>query len=72
APAAPREPAAGSALRDRLAGRPSAEQQQELTRLVREHAAAVLGHEDTRAVAVDTAFRELGFDSLGAVRLRKS
>ncbi|MCQ4212727.1 SDR family NAD(P)-dependent oxidoreductase [Streptomyces longispororuber] len=69
---APGEPAAGSALRDRLAGRPAGEQHHELAHLVRSHAAAVLGHEDIRAVAVDTAFRELGFDSLGAVRLRKS
>ncbi|MEU0744439.1 SDR family NAD(P)-dependent oxidoreductase, partial [Streptomyces sp. NPDC006134] len=63
-------PAAGATLRDRLAGRPPAEQHHELTHLVRSHAAAVLGHEDLRAVAVDTAFRELGFDSLGTVRLR--
>ncbi|MER6998702.1 SDR family NAD(P)-dependent oxidoreductase [Streptomyces sp. NPDC000410] len=68
---APPSPAGGAALRDRLAGRPPAEQHHELTRLVRSHAAAALGHEDTRAVAVDTAFRELGFDSLGALRLRK-
>ncbi|KUM94496.1 hypothetical protein AQI95_43520, partial [Streptomyces yokosukanensis] len=64
-------PAAGATLSDRLAGRPPAEQHNELTRLVRSQAAAVLGHEDTRAVAVDTAFRTLGFDSLGAMRLRK-
>ncbi|WP_317933106.1 SDR family NAD(P)-dependent oxidoreductase [Streptomyces cellostaticus] len=70
APARP-APAAGAALRDRLAGRPPAEQHHELTHLVRSCAAAVLGHEDTRAVAMDTAFRTLGFDSLGAVRLRK-
>ncbi|WP_372352468.1 beta-ketoacyl reductase [Streptomyces sp. KL116D] len=72
ADAAPGEPAAGSALRDRLTGRPASEQHHELAHLVRSHAAAVLGHEDVRAVAVDTAFRELGFDSLGAVRLRKT
>ncbi|MGW1375444.1 SDR family NAD(P)-dependent oxidoreductase [Streptomyces sp. NPDC002446] len=71
AAAARPQPAAGAPLRDRLAGRPPAEQHHELTQLVRSHAAAVLGHEDLRAVAVDTAFRELGFDSLGAVRLRK-
>ncbi|MEV7020292.1 SDR family NAD(P)-dependent oxidoreductase, partial [Streptomyces sp. NPDC093991] len=65
------EPAPGATLRDRLAGRPPADQHHELTHLVRAHTAAVLGHEDTRAVARDTAFRELGFDSLGTVRLRK-
>ncbi|MER8062673.1 MULTISPECIES: type I polyketide synthase, partial [unclassified Streptomyces] len=72
-PAAPvrSAPAAGTTLLDRLAGRPRSEQHHELTRLVCSHAAAVLGHEDTRSVAVDTAFRTLGFDSLAAVRLRK-
>lgn len=69
---APQAPAAGAALRERLGGRPPAEQHLELTHLVRSHAAAVLGQEDTRTVGVDTAFRELGFDSLGAGRMRKS
>ncbi|MFI2620343.1 SDR family NAD(P)-dependent oxidoreductase [Streptomyces sp. NPDC018584] len=65
-------PATGAPLRDRLAGRPAAEQHRVLTHLVRSHAAVVLGHDDTRTVGVDTAFRELGFDSLGARRVRES
>nr|WP_051133653.1 type I polyketide synthase [Nocardia paucivorans] len=38
--------------------------------VVREHAAAVLGYSDIEAIAPDTPFQELGFDSLAAVELR--
>ncbi|MDX3233940.1 type I polyketide synthase, partial [Streptomyces sp. ME19-01-6] len=63
-------PDAGVSLRERLARCGGKEQQGILTRLVRSHAAAVIGHAGIEAVAERRAFRELGFDSLTAVELR--
>jgi acyl carrier protein len=48
----------------------TSEQQHELLNIVRSHAAAVLGHDSVDAVGTDQEFKELGFDSLGAVEFR--
>ncbi|MFF3554924.1 type I polyketide synthase [Streptomyces tsukubensis] len=59
-----------SELAARLRGMPEGEQRQTLTHLVRGHAAAVLGHESAEDVPPQRAFKDLGFDSVGAVELR--
>lgn len=59
-----------ASLLPRLAAAPEAEQGEILLRLVRTHAAEVLGHADPDALSPGDAFLEAGFDSLTAVELR--
>ncbi|MFT3864030.1 MAG: type I polyketide synthase [Solirubrobacterales bacterium] len=68
----PRRVAAGDRgdLRARLAAVPEDERAVLVLDLVREQVAAVLGHSSPEAIEADRAFRDLGFDSLGAVELR--
>ena len=53
-----------------LAELPDTERAAAILSLVRRHTAAVLGHESADDVPVQRAFRDLGFDSLAAVKLR--
>jgi acyl transferase domain-containing protein/NADPH:quinone reductase-like Zn-dependent oxidoreductase/short-subunit dehydrogenase/acyl carrier protein len=57
-------------LTERLAGRSAEDQHALLLDLVRGHIATVLALPDPATVDADTAFRQLGFDSLTAVELR--
>ncbi|SBT43796.1 Acyl transferase domain-containing protein [Micromonospora auratinigra] len=59
-----------SALADRLAALPEAEQRAVLLDTVRTNVAAVLGYADADAVEAQRAFKELGMDSVTAVELR--
>ncbi|WP_456303123.1 SDR family NAD(P)-dependent oxidoreductase, partial [Streptomyces mirabilis] len=69
-PRAARRTAATGSAGQRFAGLPSADAESELLELVRAHAATVLGHAAVDQIRPDSAFRELGFDSLSAVELR--
>ncbi|MGC0417760.1 acyl transferase domain-containing protein [Embleya sp. AB8] len=66
----PAVPESGDTLRDRLQALPEQERTGVLLDLVRDAAAAVLGHPDPGAIGVDRPFSDLGFDSLTAVRFR--
>jgi polyketide synthase 12 len=57
-------------LARRLAGTPESEWEGVVLELVRAEAAVVLGHSSPEAVEPERAFKELGFDSLGAVEFR--
>jgi NAD(P)-dependent dehydrogenase (short-subunit alcohol dehydrogenase family)/acyl carrier protein len=63
---APRETVS---LAQRLDGVPEDEHEALVLELVREHAAAVLGHAEAEAIDPERPFQELGFDSLAAVEL---
>jgi acyl transferase domain-containing protein/short-subunit dehydrogenase/acyl carrier protein len=60
---------AGS-LAQRLSSTPEAERGDLVIDLVRTHAASVLGHSSAEEVEAERAFKDLGFDSLGAIELR--
>ncbi|MGW0845446.1 type I polyketide synthase [Streptomyces sp. NPDC002787] len=61
---------AAARLRESLTGLTDLEQRDALVDLVREHAAAVLGHTSPDALTPDRPFKDLGFDSLTATELR--
>ncbi|WP_417282112.1 amino acid adenylation domain-containing protein [Antrihabitans spumae] len=62
--------AGSTGLSQRLGGLTATEQQQTVLSLVRSVAAAVLGHNSPDAIGPDQPFKDLGFDSLGAVEFR--
>ncbi|MGN9842691.1 thioesterase domain-containing protein, partial [Nonomuraea sp. H19] len=59
-----------SALERRLAGLSPVEQVEELTLMVRECAAKVIGYSEPEAIKAEQNFLEAGFDSLTAMELR--
>ncbi|MEU0507142.1 SDR family NAD(P)-dependent oxidoreductase [Nocardia sp. NPDC005998] len=61
---------ASSSLGTRLSRVPEAERSAVVLELVREHAAAVLGHGSAEDISPDARFDALGFDSLGGVEFR--
>ncbi|KAK1178064.1 type I polyketide synthase [Streptomyces sp. NBS 14/10] len=69
-PVAAAAPGRTSDWASRLVGLGPAERRRAVLELVRDHAAAVLGQPDPKAVRADASFKELGFDSVTAVELR--
>jgi polyketide synthase 12 len=67
---APRASEHGASLARRLAAVPEDEREELVLELVRAHAAAVLGYASPEAIDSQSAFKDLGFDSLAAVELR--
>ncbi|MFJ4656840.1 type I polyketide synthase [Nocardia sp. NPDC088792] len=67
---AERPVAAPSSLGTRLSGVPEAARAEMVLDLVREHAAAVLGHGSAEDISPEVRFDALGFDSLGGVEFR--
>jgi acyl transferase domain-containing protein/acyl carrier protein len=65
------ERSAGDGLATRLSGLSERERERVVLELVRGEAAGALGHSEVEAILPERAFRELGFDSLTAVELRK-
>ncbi|MEU2065269.1 beta-ketoacyl synthase N-terminal-like domain-containing protein, partial [Streptomyces sp. NPDC013455] len=59
-----------TSLRDTLAGQSPQERDEALLDLVRREVAAVLGHATPEVVDPEKAFKDLGFDSLAAIKLR--
>ncbi|WP_442800066.1 SDR family NAD(P)-dependent oxidoreductase [Nocardia sp. NBC_01730] len=69
----PSQRSAGSERQSRgfeLGRVPAAKREQAVLDLVREHAAAALGHASIKDIRPDKGFDELGFDSLGGVEFR--
>lgn len=67
---APVRPSATAGVADRFAALPESERRRFLLGLVTGHTGAVLSHPDPTAIQADTAFRDLGFDSVTAVEAR--
>ncbi|WP_060879550.1 type I polyketide synthase [Streptomyces scabiei] len=67
---APARPSATAGVADRFAALPEPERRRFLLDLVTRHTGAVLSHPDPTAIPADTAFRDLGFDSVTAVEAR--
>jgi acyl transferase domain-containing protein len=62
---------AGGSLARRLAAVPASERERTTLELVRAETAAVLGHPSPAAIDARRAFKQLGFDSMLAMELRK-